>query len=370
MPPFSLIVDGEETVVPGKFAGGLEDGSPVRIFAGRDLAHRDRIFNHLASGGIAVVSGQRVSLAVLLAYVLRHWLDLAGSGAKRKEQDAQGVLTRLMVLARNETCEGLKPLVRIPHLSEFCGEVSLAANQQFLIPLIALRSLEDALDETWPVDALDTWMVAGVDVIPPRSQETVALFQEAIAMQVKRLPANPQILDMGCGSGVLALVAAITLNPLQPKVTATDILPEATASTRLNAESFADEDLIEPDAVNVLSAGDLFGTVGDERYDLIIFNAPWVVAPVGSRSDISLNDPKQKTIRRFLEEVPRHLKQEGRVVLGYADNSGQRAVERVLELAEKAGLSVLKERSVRVQTHRKKRKWQRIYVWEMGRNAD
>jgi hypothetical protein len=90
---------------------------------------------------------------------------------------------------------------------------------------------------------------------------------------------------------------------------------------------------------------------------------------VGSRADISLNDPKQKTIARFFEEIPRHLVSMGRLVLGYADNSGQGAVDRVLELAENAGLRVLKERSVRVQTHRKKRKWQRVYVWEMGHGS-
>jgi len=41
-------VDGEEAVIPGKFAGGLEDNCPVKAFAGRDLARHDRIFNHLA----------------------------------------------------------------------------------------------------------------------------------------------------------------------------------------------------------------------------------------------------------------------------------------------------------------------------------
>lgn len=362
MPQFSLKVDGEEAVVPGKFAGGLEESPPVRVFAGRDLARRDRIFNHLSSGGVAVVSGDETALNELSAYVQRRITDL--------KPRSESILSQLVVSARNDNCEGIDPPVRIPYLHEFCGEASLAKDQAFLTPLTALRSLQDALAQKWQVDALGTWIVAGDDVIPPKSQETIGLFREAIAAQKLCLPHGAQVLDMGCGSGVLTLLAAVALEDLKPRITATDVMPEATASTRLNVARFVDESMITSDTVEVLRAGDLFDPVGDACFDLIIFNAPWVVALVGSRADISLNDPKQKTIARFLEEMPRHLEREGRLVLGYADNSGQKAVSRVLELAEKAGLRVLKERSVRVQTHRKKRKWQRIYVWEMGRNAN
>ncbi|MCD6282747.1 methyltransferase [bacterium] len=352
-------VDGEEAVIPGKYAGGLEDNCPVKAFAGRDLARHDRIFNHLASGGIAVISGPVTALNELAVYVQRRSTDL--------KPRSESIIGRLMVLAKNDICEGIEPPVHIPHLSKFCGEASLTRDKMFLIPLVKLRKLQDALAQKWQVETLSSWIMAGDDVIPPKSQETVGLFREAIAAQTSSLPNNAQVLDMGCGSGVLTLLAAVLLDSLKPRITATDVMPEATASTRLNATRFADEGLIAPDSVELLKAGDLFAPVGNASFDLIIFNAPWVVAPVGSRADISLNDPKQKTIARFLEEIPRHLEREGRLVLGYADNSGQKAVARVLELAEKAGLRVIKERSVRVQTHRKKRKWQRIYVWEMER---
>ncbi len=362
MPQFSLKVDGEEAVVPAKFTEGLHESCPVRTFVGRDLARYDRIFSHLASGGIAVISGPVTALNKLLVYVQRRSTDL--------KPRSESILSQLVVLARNDNCEGIDPPVRIPYLHEFCGEASLAKDQALLVPLTALRSLQDALAQKWQVDALGTWIVAGDDVITPKSQETTGLFREAIAAQKLCLPRGAQVLDMGCGSGVLTLLAAVSLEDLKPKVNATDVMPEATASTRLNVARFADEGLIAPNTVQVLTAGNLFDPVGDACFDLIIFNAPWVVAPVGSRADISLNDPKQKTIARFLEEMPRHLEREGRLVLGYADNSGQGAVDRVLEMAENDGLRVLKERSVRVQTHRKKRKWQRIYVWEMGRNVD
>ena len=357
-----LRISDECAIIPGKFAGELEESSPVRAYAGRDLARYDRIFNHLIKGGIAVVSGPEIALRELSAYIQRKSTDL--------KPHSESTLNRLMVFARNDICEGIEPSVRIPHLSEFCGEALLAKGQAFLVPLNALRNLQEILAQKWQVNALGTWIAVGNDVIPPKSQETIGLFQEAIAAQYLGLPHEAQVLDMGCGSGVLTLLAAIKLKDLNPRITATDVMPEATASTRLNVVRFVDEGLIAHNAIDVLRAGDLFDLIGDTRFDLIIFNAPWVVAPVGSRADISLNDPKQKTVSRFLEEIPRYIKSEGRLVLGYADNSGQRAVDRVLKLAEKAGLRVLEDHSVRVQTHRKKRKWQRIYVWEMARKTD
>jgi len=362
MTQFSLRIDGEVAVVPGKFAAGLGSICSARTFSGRDLARRDRIFSHVASGGIALAAGAENALDALAAYIQRRSTDL--------KPHSESILGRLMVSAKNDICEGIEPSVCIPHLSEFCGEASLLEDKPFLIPLNALRNLQDALAKEWHVNALGTWVQAGSDVMPPRSQETIELFQDTIASQSPHLPDSPGVLDIGCGCGVLALLTAATLKDKAPRITATDVMPEAIASTRLNVARFVDEGLNAIDTVKVLKAGDLFDPVGEACFDLIIFNAPWVVAPVGSRVDISLNDPKQKTIARFLGEIPRHLGSMGRLLLGYADNSGQRVVDRVLELAEKAGLSVLKERSVRVQTHRKKRKWQRIYVWEMGRDDD
>ncbi len=353
-----LKAGGESAVVPAKFAGSLREESPVRVFAGRDLTRRDRIFNHLRSGGIAVLRGDEAALDELSAYVKRK-----GSDTKPR---SNSVLGRLMVAAKNGSCDGINPPVRIPYLSEFCGEAVMPEDQLFLIPLAALRDLQNALEQKWQVRALDTWLLAGKDVILPRSQETVELFQEAIATGKLHLPDAARILDMGCGSGVLTLVAAVALKNLKPKIVATDILPEAIASTRLNVGRFVSEGLVASDTVEVRKAGDLFEPVRDERFDLIILNAPWVVAPVGSRADISLNDPKQKMISRFFDDFRQYLNRKGRVVLGYADNSGQRAVSRVLEMADGAGLSVLEERSVRIQTRRKKRKWQRLYVWELG----
>ncbi|CAG6398838.1 DUF7059 domain-containing protein [Actinacidiphila cocklensis] len=78
-------------------------------------------------------------------------------------------------------------------------------------------------------------------------------------------------LDLGTGSGIQALHAAQHAT----RVTATDVNPRALHFARL---TLALSGAHEPD----LRGGSLFAPVGDERYDLIVSNPPFVISP-GSR---------------------------------------------------------------------------------------
>lgn len=142
-----------------------------------------------------------------------------------------------------------------------------------------------------------------------------------LAAQERLHPVAPAVLDMGCGSGVCALVAA----RVWPNATvmATDHLIEAIATTRMNAERLEAHGLIRPGAVRVAEPGDLFANLGDSRYDLIIFNAPWVAAPSRNRAETALCDGGQATVRRFLREAVAHLNPGGRLILGYANHSAR-----------------------------------------------
>ncbi|BBA99127.1 putative transferase [Actinacidiphila reveromycinica] len=77
-------------------------------------------------------------------------------------------------------------------------------------------------------------------------------------------------LDLGTGSGVQALHAAQHAT----RVTATDVNPRALHFARL---TLALSGAAEPD----LREGGLFAPVGDERYDLIVSNPPFVISPAG-----------------------------------------------------------------------------------------
>ncbi|MFI0717451.1 methyltransferase [Streptomyces sp. NPDC021224] len=77
-------------------------------------------------------------------------------------------------------------------------------------------------------------------------------------------------LDLGTGSGVQALHASRHAT----RVTATDVNPRALHFARL---TLALSGARQPD----LRRGSLFEPVGDERYDLVVSNPPFVISPAG-----------------------------------------------------------------------------------------
>jgi len=74
-----------------------------------------------------------------------------------------------------------------------------------------------------------------------------------------------QVLDLGTGSGVLALAAAARA----ARVVAVDLNPEAVRCTRINILLNGLDHSVE------VRHGDLFGPVAGERFDLVICNPPY-----------------------------------------------------------------------------------------------
>jgi release factor glutamine methyltransferase len=103
-------------------------------------------------------------------------------------------------------------------------------------------------------------------VLVPRP-ETETLVLELIAA-AKRLT-TPRILDLCCGSGCVAVAAAVN-NP-SAALTATDISPDALTIARENAERHSATQRIR------FLEGDLFAPLAaDDRFDIIAGNPPYV----------------------------------------------------------------------------------------------
>lgn len=79
------------------------------------------------------------------------------------------------------------------------------------------------------------------------------------------VPVGSKVLDLGTGSGVLAIAAASQA----AKVVAVDSNPAAVECARTNAEINGVADRID------VRLGDLFGPVAGERFDLILCNPPY-----------------------------------------------------------------------------------------------
>ena len=118
------------------------------------------------------------------------------------------------------------------------------------------------------------------------------------------------VLEIGTGTGLIAIIAAKRAN----KVIATDINPHAI--------DCAVKNLITNKTYNVeLRRGDLFEPVKDEKFDLILFNTPYLPSDEDDNVDDELDAAwngglnGRDIIDRFIEDVKEYLKPGGKVQL-------------------------------------------------------
>ena len=120
------------------------------------------------------------------------------------------------------------------------------------------------------------------------------------------------VLDMGTGSGIQAITAA--RRPEVTHVVAVDVNPRALEEARKNAALAGVSGKIE------FRLSNLFQAVGDEQFDYILFNPPYLPThPEESRDEASRawdgGPTGGEAIRRFLREAKHHLKDRGRILL-------------------------------------------------------
>lgn len=159
------------------------------------------------------------------------------------------------------------------------------------------------------------------------------------------LPANPRVLDMGCGSGVLGLTLAAEVPGAQ--VTLADLSPDALALARENAA------LLEIANARFVES-DLFAALAGQSFDLIVTNLPYV--PETDRATLSKevsHDPDLAlfggpdgldVIRRFVPAAKDHLAPGGWLALEIGiDQSAE--VESLLRAAALSDVLTLKDLS-------------------------
>jgi release factor glutamine methyltransferase len=151
-------------------------------------------------------------------------------------------------------------------------------------------------------------------------------------LEVERMS---RALEIGTGTGLIAIVAARKAS----KVIATDVNPHALDCTLKN--------IITNKAFNVeLRKGDLFEPVEDEKFDLILFNTPYLPTEedeaVGDELEAAWNGGPsgREVIDRFLDGVKDHLNPRGKVQMVQSSLSdNEKTLEKLEELGFQASIT-------------------------------
>ncbi|GAA3907826.1 methyltransferase [Streptomyces lacrimifluminis] len=148
------------------------------------------------------------------------------------------------------------------------------------------------------------------------------------AIRREGITERTDVLDLGTGSGMLAVEAA----RLGGRVTAVDISWRALATARLNA-------LLNGQSLRVRH-GDLASAVPGRRFDLVISNPPYVPAPDtapprGPARAWDAGQDGRQLIDRICDTAPTVLRPTGTLLIVHSHLSG---IDPTLARLEKAGL--------------------------------
>jgi len=168
------------------------------------------------------------------------------------------------------------------------------------------------------------------EVYEPR--EDSYLLQECIPQNLK----GKKILDMGTGSGILAITAAKNGGD----VTAVDISPEALKAAEKNAK--------RQNVKIKFILSDLFENIA-EKYDLIIFNPPYVPEnefdeKVGTSRIYSGGKSGREVLERFIKDVKRFLSENGEILIVISSLTGEKETFELFRKASFEARIVVREK--------------------------
>jgi release factor glutamine methyltransferase len=146
--------------------------------------------------------------------------------------------------------------------------------------------------------------LGAVIVVPPDVQPITRMSHLLGEAVLAEATAGERVLDMGTGSGVNAVLAAMR----GADVVAVDINPVAVEATQANADRNGVSERID------VRLSDVFLNVS-ESFDLIVFDPPFRWFRPRDRFELASTDHGYQAMTRFFVEARRHLRDGGRMLI-------------------------------------------------------
>ncbi|MGW3953575.1 50S ribosomal protein L11 methyltransferase [Streptomyces sp. NPDC004752] len=160
------------------------------------------------------------------------------------------------------------------------------------------------------------------DVFAPPFSPSTGVAMDLLGLTGSGRPPAGSFLEIGCGTGVIAVSAALAgCDP----VVAADINPHAVRNTGLNAARHG-----VAGRVRALQS-DLFAGIPEAaRFDTVYWHSNFVLAPPGYRHrddhERAYVDPGYEAHLRYLRQAPRRLAEGGRVLLHFSSRGDLEAL--------------------------------------------
>jgi methylase of polypeptide subunit release factors len=143
---------------------------------------------------------------------------------------------------------------------------------------------------------------------------------------------------------------------------ATDVNPRAVRNARLNMERLGLGHIVD-----VRGPAHLFDAVAGERFDVILFNAPWNPGTPETIYDTATHDPGYRVLDAFLDQAPDHLTSGGLILLQHSDIARRTGGDSLAHLD-----AALRRRRLRVASRREMSRQsrlaggqERVYLFEI-----
>jgi SAM-dependent methyltransferase len=257
-------------------AASIEECRQVRqVFAAADYTEA-RILRLLGSAPTSIFGTQKLP-----------WLLRRTSGGT-----ALQTLIRLFILGQPASREAARAAVA-PMTVDKWAEIGLLVPQSANVKAeLQMRCFQDM------ILAYDfaRWTDAGLrpDFVMGVSPSSLFLASLTVRRRIR------EALDLGCGSGIQAFLAARH----SEHVVATDLSPRALAVAQFNAR------LNGISNVEFLQ-GDMFAPVEGRAFDLIVSNPPFVISPDQVHLFLNPGSEGDEFCRRLTMEAPRYLSEGG-----------------------------------------------------------